>query len=470
MTRNRLVTRLLATVSAAVAVGAAPLVPTHGASARAERQLVPGLGVWSPARTDFVGFYRAMVNGTWTKVYCVRPDGAAPTTLSLRTVARLPGTAREVTRQLAQTLAAHGDAHTRIRAAAVSQALNYEIGNHRAVRRRAAWLPDRVQALADRYVAQARALHGPYRLAIDLPRSPLPGRSARGTLSLRSAVGPAAGTVVLRHTANVTTPDEVQIGRSGRARFRYDTVGGGPVHLAATARVAPTTVRVSSPEAGEQLMLSWSAPETVRATASYQATGPGITYRYSCSSECDGRPTVTLRACAPASRYDSKITFWLADGVRRGIGFAAATTRSCASIAVRLADGTSVSATWQYRTPNGWTRRLPAAGAFVVDCPAPPPIAVAVSLTCVRSAIAATLGSTQPDGTLDRMVNRTSHRMVLAVSGAVSGRYVLAPHTRAAVHAFRIPCGTGTTVTLRAGVQRTNGTYNYGNPMTVALP
>lgn len=468
MFRIRTVNHLLAVAGAALAVVAAFLMPLSAATARTEPQLIAGLGVWSGDRTDFVGFYKALVDGTWTKVYCIRPASAEPAAVSLRTINRLPQTSRAVTSELAETLAAHGDARTLVQAAAVSQALNEEVGNHRAVVRRAQWLPDRVQALADRYVTEAREQRGPIRLAIELPRSPLPGRSASGTVAISSATGPVRGTVALTHTANVTTPDELTVGRSGRARFRYDTVGGGAVHIAATARVAPTTLRASDPAAGEQLMVGWSAPVTVRASATYEATGPGISYRYACSSECAGRPVVTLRACAPPNHYRSRITFWLGDTVRRMV-FDAASTRTCRSLRLRLADGTSVSASWRYLTPRGWSRALPASGAFVVDCPAPPPVAVAVSLACTRAWVSATLG-TERAGTLRRLVNRTSHRMVLIVSGAASGRYVVLPGTQATVHTFRVLCGTGASVTLRSGVQRSDGSYNYSDPVQVALP
>jgi hypothetical protein len=215
-------------------------------------------------------------------------------------------------------------------------------------------------------------------------------------------------------------------------------------------------------------MLGWSSPASVHATASYQASGPGIGYRYACSSECDGTPTVTLRACAPANDYRSRLTFWLGEHVRR-ITFDAADTRSCRSIQTRLADGVSVSATWRYRTPRGWTRALPASGAFVVDCPAPPPVAVAVSFTCTSARVSVSLG-TERAGVLHRLYNRTRHRLVLVVSGAAQGRYVVTPGAQATVHTFAVPCGTGASVTVRGGVQRSTGGYNYGDPVEVTMP
>ncbi len=85
-----------------------------------------------PGHTTFVGYYRALVGGRWVKVYCVSPDKRTPSRIGLSTVSRLPS-GTTVTRELAETLFAHGNASTAVQAAAVSQALNYEIGNRAAV-------------------------------------------------------------------------------------------------------------------------------------------------------------------------------------------------------------------------------------------------------------------------------------------------------------------------------------------------
>jgi hypothetical protein len=98
------------------------------ASAASRARVVPGRGVWLAGHTDFVGYYRALVGGRWVKVYCVSPGRRAPTRISLRTVSRVPAKSAAITRQLAETLTAHGDARTAAQAEAVSQALNAEIG------------------------------------------------------------------------------------------------------------------------------------------------------------------------------------------------------------------------------------------------------------------------------------------------------------------------------------------------------
>jgi hypothetical protein len=323
--------------------------------------------------------------------------------------------------------------------------------------------------LADRYVAEARNRAGPYRLSIELPRSPLPGQSATGTVTLASAAGPVRGAVQLSHTPNVTTPTELRTHHTGRARFTYTTTAGGPVHIAATAEVAPVTLRVTEPAPGTQLMVAASPPTEVRAYATYEGTGPDISYHYACSSQCDGHPLVTLRACAPASGRGSRITFWLGEGVSRRIYFAAAEHRQCKSIEVALADQTSVGGVWQYRKPGGWTGKYPAGGSFVVDCPAAPPVAVLVSYDCTDARVTVLLGR-QRHGALRPLHNTTRHRMFLIVGGSATARLAVPPGATATPHTFHFACGTGAAITVRSGVQRTGGEVNYSDPLEITMP
>jgi hypothetical protein len=464
---RRSVTMALALVAVIAAIGGIG-VAGPAADAASGRQVVPGKGTWIAGHTDFVGYYRAQVAGHWVKVYCVSPDKAAPIRIDLRTVSRVGSASVTATRQLAETLSAHGDAQTATQAEAVSQALNEEIGNHRAVLRRAHYLPRNVQTLAMRYVREARARSGPYTLRLHLPTSPLPGQSGIGTVTLRSAAGGVASAVTLRHTANVATPATIRTDDRGRASFTYRTVAGGAVHVAAFARVAPTTVRASQAGRSTQLMLTWSRTAAARATATYQGTGPRFTHRYECSNVCDGHPNVTLTACAPASSYPSRITYWYG-GQTHDIAFAAAHSRVCKSWQVILADGVSVSATWRYRTPDGWTQPLPAAGWFTVDCPPAPPVAVAISYDCTDATLAVALGR-QVDGSLVPLRNRTTHRMVLVIGGALAGRFDLAPGAIARVHSYPIKCGTPAAVTVQGGIQRASGPYNYGVVATLTTP
>jgi hypothetical protein len=439
-----------------------------GARGVPRAQVVTGRGTWLAGHTDFVGYYRAWVAGRWVKVYCVSPDRRAPRELRLHRTERLRMASAAATRAIAQTLSAHGDATTAVQAEAVSQAINEELGNHAAVSRRARQLPVAVRELARRYVAEARARSGPYLLTLRLPTSPLPGQDGTGTVMLRAGGHGIAGAVQLRGTRNVDIPDRVRVGPTGRASFRYRTTAGGPVHVAATVAVPPLGVLASRPDSATQLMITWAAPGRARAAATYQASGPRFAYRYACDTVCDGHPAVTLTACAPASRFASRITYWY-DGARHSVNFAASGRRQCATWVQTIPDGVSVSATWQYRATHGWTSPLPAAGAFVVDCPAAPPVAVVLGYDCAHASLSVALG-TAAGGTLTPLRNATRHPMLLVVGGALSGRFALAPGATAVPHTFALSCGAHASVTVTSAVQRQDGRYNYGRTATVVTP
>jgi hypothetical protein len=466
---RRLPRRLLGAL-AVFLLGATALVVHAAAPSNAApgAAVVTGKGAWIAGHTDFVGYYRALVGGRWVKVYCVSPNRPAPTSVRLATVARVHGVSLVVSRELAATLAVHGDAKTDGQAEAVSQALNELIGNHTAVVRRAANLPRAVQALAMRYVAEARANHGPYTLTVRTPRSPLPGQTGQGSVTLRSANHGLSARVVLTHSANVSTPASVRTDQSGRATFTYRTTDMGEAHISASASVSPVTLRASAPNSTTQQMLSWSGFGSVRARASYRGSVSGFANRYACSTECDGQPLVTLAACAPASGYPSRITYMF-DGHAHSVSFDAGNTRTCKSWTVRLNDRVTVTATWQYRTRTGWSRPVAAPGRFTVDCPPAPPVAVALSYDCTTAALSVALG-TQRNGALLPLRNSSRHRMVLAVGGAETGWFQVAPGATATVHTYSIPCGTHTTVTVRGGVQRGSGGYNFGQTATVVTP
>lgn len=450
---------------AVLAICGALVVAAHAA---AEPSVVTGRGVWIANHTDFVGYYRAYVNGHWLKVYCVSPDRRVPLHVTLRTVSSLPAANAATTRLLAETLSAHGNAQTATEAEAVSQALNEEIDNSDAVARRAKYLSKAVRDLAARYVAEAHARRGPYTLSLHLPASPAPGLSWTGTVRLHSAAGGIAETIALRGSSNVKTPSSVRTNRTGTAFFPYRTLGGGLARVTATARVAPTRLQASTADRSTQVMLTWTPRAVVRAGDVYQPRVPSFTHHYSCTSECAGRPRVTLTTCAPANGYPSRITYWLGREAHR-FDFAAAEQRVCRSWQVRIADRVSVSARWRYRTPHGWTAPITAEGAFVVDCPAAPPVAVQLSYNCTYARLSAVLGRLH-DGQLVPVRNSTRHTMVLEMTGWVSGRFELRPGATAVRHTIPFACGSAGAVTFRGGVQRAQGGYNYGPAAGVSLP
>jgi hypothetical protein len=104
-----------------------------------------------------------------------------------------------------------------------------------------------------------------------------------------------------------------------------------------------------------------------------------------------------------------------------------------------------------------------------VDCPAVPPVATELSYDCTHATLSVILG-TQQGGALQPLHNATRHRMVLLVSGAISGRFALAPNATATVHTYSLTCGAHDAVTVRSGVQRESGGYNYGEAVSVRGP
>jgi hypothetical protein len=151
------------------------------------------------------------------------------------------------------------------------------------------------------------------------------------------------------------------------------------------------------------------------------------------------------------------------------VDFAAADHRVCRRWQVRIADGVSVSARWRYRTPHGWTSPLPADTAFVVDCPKAPHVAILLTYDCEQATFVAVLGG-QQGAELEPLHNATRHRMVLDIEGAVSGRYEVDPGSTATLHSFPLTCGSHETVSVRGGIERSGGEYNYGSAAKVAIP
>jgi hypothetical protein len=469
---RRLDPRWLGAVLAVLVLGATVLtarVQTSAASTARTTQLKPGAGRWLVGHSTFVGYYRALVGGRWVKVYCVSPAKRTPTHIGLATVTRLPSVGAVVTRELAETLAAHGNAPSARQAEAVSQALNYEIGNRRAVAERGRSLGRSVQALAMRYVAEARRYRGGYQLGLHLSSSPLPGQSGRATVTLRGAGGGRAATVRLSHSGNVALPVAVRTDSAGRGSFTYRTTGGGDVRMrAAASGLPPVTLRTSSGAGSTQRMLSWSATTSAQASGHYRGRQAGFSERYECSSTCDGNPQATLTACAPAGTYPSTITYHVG-GADHQIDFPAADSRSCRSWSTTLHDGLLVTASWRFRTPGGWTAPVPAPGSFRVDCPPAPPVAVAVSYDCRSATLTVTLGR-QDSGSLIPLHNATTHPMVLVVAGARADRFTVAPGATDTPHSYPIDCGAAAVVAVRSGIQRDAGGYNYGQTTQITLP
>jgi hypothetical protein len=442
---------------------------TSVASAAGSARMRPGLGTWLSGHTTFVGYYLALVGGKWVKVYCVSPAKRTPSHIGLTTVTRLSGTSTAVSGELAETLAAHGNAASAHQAEAVSQALNYEIGNRAAVAQRSRSLSRSVRSLAMRYVAEARRYRGGYQLGLHLSAAPLPGQSGHATVTLRGPRGGRAARITVSSTRNVSLPASVRTDAAGRATFTYRTTSTGEVRIgAAAAALPPGTLRASAPSRSAQRMLSWSPAVSLHASARYRGQVAGMSARYECSSTCDGNPVATLTACAAAGTYPSSITYHYGQETHE-VDFPASRTRYCQDWAARVHDRDTVAASWRFRTPSGWTAPVPAGGSFRVDCPPVPPVAVLVSYDCHIAGFTVLLGR-QSGGRLLPLRNETSHEMVLVLDGARSARFFLAPGETAAPQSFPVDCGSAAVIQVRAGVQRGNGTFNYGASARVVLP
>lgn len=468
-TWRRQTRRVIAVAAASSSIAAATVSIASSATASPAPTVHHGAGTVIAHGTDYVGQYRVTLGGHTAIVYCINPTKRDPAHLSLSTVTRIPGLDTTTTREMAQVLTAHGQTNKLVQAEATSQALNYLAGNRKDVARRARYIAKSTQKLAMSYVAEAKRLRGGHTVKLHLSAAALPGQTGTGTVTVTGAGGAAATTVTLTHGANVSMPRAVRTNSHGTARFTYKTIGGSQVHMAATATgLAPLTVRVSNPAAGYQRMVSASTSISGHASAAYQGRVNGFSNSYACSSECKGHPVVTLRACAPASTYASRLTYSWAGGSKVA-SFAANKKAACTSVSVTMPDGLRVTASWQYRTGKGWTTKSAAAGSFGVDCPAAPPVAAALSYDCTAASFTATLGQ-QRNGSIAVQRNTTKHQMVLTVSGAVTGRFTLAPGATAAAHTWPITCGRHAQITIQSGIQRSGGGWNYGQPAIITAP
>ena len=457
-------------VATATLVAAATVTTSAAASASATAPAVSrGAGASIAHNTDYVGAYHAKIHGKWVDFYCINPTKREPGQVSLSATTRVSGLSTTVSRELAEVVTAHGQTSSKNQAEAVSQALNYLAGNKKDVARRAHYIAKSVQKQAMTYVAEAQHLRGGYSVRVHLGSAPLPGQTGTGTLTLAAAGGAKATTVALSGSSNVSVPRAVRTNARGVATFRYTTTGSGEVHIGATANgLAPSTVLVSHPAAGYQQMVSGQSAVSAHASASYQGRVVGFSNSYACSTQCNGHPVVTLTVCAPASKDASRFQF-LTGRTTTTVNFAAKSTRQCQSVHLTLSDGERVTGSWQYHTAKGWTAHLAAPGSFTVDCPAAPPIAVAMSYDCTSASVTVELGR-QVNGVLTPQRNTTKHAMVLQVSGAAHGSYTLAAGATATAHTWPLTCGQHAQITVRSGIQRANHAWNYGQPAEITTP
>lgn len=456
----------------------AAIVASTASSAAAPRPAAPrapgpatahpgaGLGI-RLADGDLVGFYRAGA----AKIYCLSPGKRLPVSVHLVSQQRFADLGTVAGAELAYALHRWGDAGTAYQAAAESQVLNTIVGNTSAVRVRARQLPRSISAVVRAHLLQARRFRGPYVVTVHAGRAVLPGQRGTGTVTVRAASGRLVPGVAirLRSSANAVVSARTSTGRSGVGQFAYRAVDVGEVHLSAVATgLASTRFRVSHPAPDAQRMVSWSPPAHGRASVSFARAPSGFTNRYACTSVCDGHPQAVFRACAPASEVRSELVLHVGTQVRV-LSFPRGTRQECRELALRVSDGLRISADWRFRTGHGWSRPVPAAGGFVVDCPPVPTVGVELSYGCSAATVTIGLASRAADGSWVPLVNSGPHRMVLVIGGAARRRIVAEPG-ETATFAASVPCTDPTTYTARAGVQRDDGSYNYGTTVSIATP
>lgn len=436
---------------AAVVAATVGLAPPGSAAPAALR---PGTG-YHLRDGGFAGFY---VTRSGTKVYCIDPGKRAPSSVTLRPVTRYRGMTQRTASQLSYALSTWGNARTRVQAATESQLVNTIVGNRAAVRRRSADLPRGVRQTVAAHLRLVRARSGPYIVRLRA-RAASPGRTATGTATLVSAAKTGIPGVVvrLRGSANVAVPAAVRTGAHGSASFRYTVIGTGPVRIsAAVSGLAPQRFTGTHPAAGRQRMVTWARTVGASAQTGFQARLGAFAHSYRCSTACDGHPRTTLRACAAPSAYVSRMVYRVG-AATTAVDFPAGPRTRCRSIVLVLADRDRVTAAWTFRGPHGWTPQVAAGGTFVVDCPPVPAVDVSVHFDCTRGAFAAAV------------TGRSGHPVVLIVSGAAARR-VPAGVTGIARFDAPVQCGRSQTYRVQAGVQRADGSWNYGPVARVDTP
>jgi hypothetical protein len=455
--------RIIVVLLACLLVGGLAAAPRAGAGSTALRA---GLGYRLPGG-DFVGFY---LTSAGTKVYCLDPRKAEPSGIVLRPVHRYPGTTAAATAELAYALARWGDAGSAWSAAVESQVLNTLAGNTADVGRRAEVLAPSVAARVAVHVAAARRWHGPYSLHVRVARALGPGQSGHGTAWVVAATGQRVPGLTLDLTARAAAvPARVHTGADGRARFRYSVTGAGEVRITATAvGLAGTSILASRPASYQQHMITGRPLMRTSGSTTFQRRPNAFAHRYACTTTCDGRPSVSLTGCAPPSRYPSRLEYLAGDHLH-SVLFAASATRRCATITLTLRDGDRVTAAWRYRIGGGWSRAVPLPGAFTVDCPPVPAVAVALSYDCARAWVRIALADIGAAGSWTPLVNHTRHRLMLIIGGAVN-RHIAAGPGQSAIFTATADCSAPLTYTAQAAVQRSGGGYNYGPVAAVTTP
>jgi hypothetical protein len=383
----------------------------HLAAATTSAQPVaPLVGFTIEGGRDYVGAYRTLGSGPSLILYCPNPRSSTPRYVSARSTDRLQiftPTGATVTldaaRQwrVAYLLATFGriagtTSADRVRAAAVSQAMNILLGNLADVHRRARSLPASVATLTARLLADTSAHAGPYRITFGPHPALAVGQTARSWVQLVAHSGRAVPGQRFAFTARgAAVPATAVADGTGRAAFTYRATATGLVTVNVQAvQTATNFVLAGALTRGVQRLVAAGHRATLRAGFAFSKAIGGPIVRYTCDQVCDGRPVETVDNCTDAGTAPALFTIF-----DNGVPIArtqtsSAATRQCARVTVRVPDAHLLSVTVRYLVGGRLTTPVAAGTPITIDCPPPPVVTVSETCNCRNGELVATLTNT----------------------------------------------------------------------------
>jgi hypothetical protein len=441
------------------------------AATSSSQHVVPLVGFTIEGGRDFVGAYRTSGPGPRLVLFCPNPRAATPRYVTLRATHRVQiFTTTGATEtldprrqwRLAYLLDTYGHiggttTSDRVRAAAVSQAMNTLLGNLGDVRRRARSLPTSVARLSATMLADTARYAGPYRMVFGPHPALAVGQTGRSWVALVARSGKALPGRRFTFTARGAAVSSAALAdRMGHAPFTYRVTAPGVVRIDAHVAGTPANdVLAGSLTRGVQRLVAAGRIATAHSGFSFSKAIAGPAVRYSCTETCDGHPVVTVDNCIVPGTAPARFTV-LDNGAPVAVSQATSSQR-CVRATVRVADGRRLTETVQYLIGARWTPPVVAGRPVTIDCPAPPPVAVSQSCNCRQGQLIATL------------TNTTNYTAAIVVNGAMTatqdGRQVSTIVTPGTTLTLHFPFGPGAPLDVSiaaAAHRRTAAQWNVG--------
>lgn len=437
-------------------VGVSPRVAARAAAAGAQRvETFAGYSV--EGGRDFVGAYRTTGAGTTVILYCPNPRAATPRAVRLTPTDALridtpagPIAVAAVTQwRIAYLLDTYGQVRgttsgERVRAAAVSQAMNTLLGNLADVRRRARELPAAVVRLTAQLLSTTLAYAGPYRIRFGAHPALAVGQSYLTSVALVAHSGKAVpGQRFVFIARGAAVPASAVAGRSGTAQLRYEVTDPGGVRIDARAvNTVPLTLLVSPLTRGVQRLIGTGRRASTQAGFAFRKPISAASVHYACTTVCDGRPSETVVNCTEAGTAAARFTVLDNDVAIASASTNRSSQRTCVTTPVQVADGHRLAVTVRYLVSGHWTAAVAAGAPIGIDCPPPPVVSLTQTCSCNNGELLATLANT------------SDHIEAIVVDGGFTATQDGAP-----VSTVVAP---GHTLTLRFG-------YGPGRPLDVSV-